>query len=63
MEARDAGLHLVEGLDQASHRITAIVGSLRHDTKASLDSLKASAAHAIDELGHALRDVRSPTHD
>ena len=58
MDARDAGLHLVEGLDQATHRISAIVASLTHDTKASLDTLKASAGHAFDELGHALQELR-----
>ncbi len=58
LDARDAGLHAIDDLDQSAHRVGQVLTSLRSDAGQSLASLQGQTRHALDEIGHVLRDLR-----
>ncbi|CAN5433150.1 hypothetical protein BH10ACT1_BH10ACT1_22770 [soil metagenome] len=61
LEARDAGLHTVEDLERAGHKVASVLEVLRSDAAASLGSLREAAGRAYDEVGLAVSDLR-PRH-
>lgn len=57
MEARDAASQSLDALDRAGHRVVALVEELRHNTAASMSSLRDRTRDVVDDVRQALRGV------
>lgn len=58
MDARDAGLHAIDDLEAAGHRVAQVLTTLRTDAGESLGSLRHAAGDAIGGIAHALQGLR-----
>jgi hypothetical protein len=56
LDARDAGLHVLDDLDAAGHRITETLTAVRSDAEHSFSSLRERVQHTIDDVGRAVQD-------
>ncbi len=56
LEARDAGLHVLDDLEAAGHRIADTIAAVRGDAEHSFTALRDRARHTIDEVGRAVQD-------
>lgn len=56
LDARDAGLHVLDDLDAAGHRLTETLAAVRSDAGHSFSALRERVQHTIDEVGRAVQD-------
>lgn len=56
LDARDAGLHVLDDLDAAGHRITDTLAAVRSDAGHSFGALRERVQHTIDDVGRAVQD-------
>lgn len=56
LDARDAGLHVLDDLDAAGQRITDALAAVRSDAEHSFGAVRDRVRHTIDEVGRAIQD-------
>ena len=56
MDARDAGLHRLEDLDHATHRVSELATSVLDDVSESIGSLRSRVTAVLDDIGQRARD-------
>jgi hypothetical protein len=56
LDARDAGLHVLDDLEAAGHRISETLTAVRSDAEHSFTSMRERVQHTIDDVGRAVQD-------